>query len=159
MLYINRLMKTLIRNQKLPIKLGKAWEFFFSPAHLKFITLSYLGFDITSGNGDDKIYPGMLISYKVKPILDIPVTWVNEIRHVSEMNYFIDNQKSGPYKYGYHQHIFKEIDSGMEMTDIVNYVPPERAIGRLAEKLFIEDRVEEIFKYRTEILKKLLPNL
>lgn len=159
MLCIKRLMKSLIRKQELPITLEKAWAFFSSPTNLKLITPSFMGFDIISGNGEEKIYPGMIISYKVKPVLNIPMTWVTEITHVSEMNYFIDNQKSGPYKYWHHQHLFEETDNGTKMTDILNYAAPGGGFGLMAEKLFIAKRVEGIFKYRTEVLKKLLPNL
>lgn len=147
-------MKTLIRKQELPITLEKAWAFFSSPANLKLITPSYMGFDITSGNGKKKIYPGMIISYKVKPVLNIPMTWVTEITHVSEMNYFIDNQKSGPYKYWHHQHHFKETDNGTEMTDILNYASPFGILGDWMEYLYITGRINEIFNYREKKLKK-----
>ena len=64
------------------------WEFVSSPENLKKITPEYMLFNITS-NIKDKIYPGMIISYNVAPILNIKLNWVTEITHVFENKYFI----------------------------------------------------------------------
>lgn len=143
-------MQNLIRSQRIPIPLNEAWKFFSSPANLKLITPKYMGFDITSGNADEKMYPGMIITYKVKPVLNIPIEWITEITQVDEPFYFVDNQKSGPYKFWHHQHIFREVKNGTEMTDIVNYAAPFGFVGKIAENLFIKKKVEEIFNFRNE---------
>lgn len=143
-------MQTLIKTIEIPIPINEAWEFFSSPANLKLITPQYMGFDITSENADKKMYRGMIITYKVKPVLNLPVEWVTEITQVDEPFYFVDNQKSGPYKFWHHQHIFKEIKNGTEMTDIVNYASPFGLVGKIAENLFVKKKVEEIFNFRNE---------
>lgn len=148
-------MKTLIKTLQIPIPIKEAWEFFSSPANLKLITPQYMGFDITSKNTDEKMYPGMIIIYNVRPLLNIPVRWVTEITQVKEPFYFVDNQKSGPYKFWHHQHIFKEIKNGTEMTDIVNYAAPFGFLGKMAENLFIKKKVEEVFNFRNEKMKYL----
>jgi len=148
-------MKTLKRIQILPISLPVAWDFFSDPKNLKKITPPYMGFDITSELHEGKMYQGMIITYKVSPFLGIPVDWVTEITHVEEPAFFVDNQKSGPFKYWHHQHIFKETEGGIEMTDIVNYAAPVPLIGTWLEKLMIERRVNEIFDYRFKVLEKL----
>lgn len=148
-------MKTLKRIQILPISLPEAWDFFSDPKNLKRITPPYMGFDITSELPEGKMYQGMIITYNVSPFLGIPVDWVTEITHVQEPGFFVDNQKSGPFKYWHHQHIFKEISGGIEMTDIVNYAAPVPVIGNLLEAILIEKRVNEIFDYRYKILEEL----
>jgi len=148
-------MKTLIRIHELPISINEAWEFFLSPANLKLITPAYMGFDITSGNANEKMYPGIIITYNVKPVLNIPLKWVTEITQVKEPFYFVDNQKLGPYKFWHHQHIFKEIKNGTEMTDIVNYSAPFGILGAMVENLFIKKKVEEIFNFRNKKLNYL----
>lgn len=114
-----------------------------------------MGFEITSKNEGQKMYAGMIITYKVRPLLNIPVTWVTEITQVREGEYFIDNQKSGPYRFWHHQHFIKEIEGGVEMTDIVNYSAPFGFIGLVAEKLFINKKVKKIFEYREKKLFEL----
>ena len=148
-------MNTLTFKQKLPISLGTAWEFLSNPQNLSRITPESMKFEITSQIESKTIYPGMIITYKVRPVFDIPVTWVTEITQVHENRYFIDNQKSGPYKFWHHQHFLKEIEGGVEMTDIVNYAAPFSFLGWMAEKLFINKKVKSIFIYREKILLEL----
>ena len=118
---------------------------------------SYMGFDITSGNQDEKIYPGMIITYTVNPLLNIPMKWMTEITQVSPKSYFIDEQRSGPYKIWHHEHHFKKIEGGVEMTDILHYKVPLGFLGNIAEKLLVRKKVQEIFDFRKKKLDKLFP--
>jgi ligand-binding SRPBCC domain-containing protein len=148
-------LHTLKRTIQLPISLEKAWDFFSSPLNLKVITPPHMGFDITSEGADQKIYPGMIISYNVRPILNVPLEWVTEITQVKDKSHFIDEQRIGPYKMWHHQHFFKEVEDGVECTDLVHYVVPLGILGDIANVLFVRKQLEEIFNYRTEVLEKL----
>lgn len=139
--------------QHLPITLEKAWEFFSSPNNLAKITPPDMGFIITSDKKDgEKMYAGQIITYIIKPMLGIPVKWMTEITHVKEGEYFIDEQRFGPYKLWHHRHSFKKTDTGIEMHDEVNYVLPMGILGTIAHKLFVRKRIEYIFEYRTKVL-------
>ena len=146
---------TLTRKQMLPISLEKAWTFFSSPANLKKITPSYMGFEITSDLGDGKMYPGQIISYVVTPLMGLPMRWTTEITHVVENSYFVDEQRFGPYAFWHHQHWFKQVEGGVEMTDIINYGIPFGWIGTLANSLIVKHKLNEIFTFREEIVKTL----
>lgn len=147
-------VESLIKKQNLPITLDEAWRFFSDPRNLGKITPPSMNFKITSDLGDGKMYPGMIISYKVHPIAGIPLTWVTEITQVKDREFFIDNQLKGPYKFWHHQHFFREVPGGVEMTDILHYAVPFGFFGRFLEKLFIRKKVEGIFEYREDILEK-----
>ena len=99
-------MHTLKRITKLPLNVEKAWQFFSNPKNLKEITPDYMGFNITSEFLKEEMYPGMIITYKVTPLLKIPMRWMTEITQVKENNYFIDEQRVGPYAIWHHQHHF-----------------------------------------------------
>ncbi|MGC9343349.1 MAG: SRPBCC family protein [Bacteroidales bacterium] len=146
-------MYTLKTIQKLPITLDEAWDFFSSPANLKDITPAHMGFHILT-DIPGKMYPGMIIAYIVKPLLGIPLKWVTEITHVIEKEYFVDFQIMGPYKIWHHQHHFKEIEGGIEMTDIVSYSLPLGFLGKWARWLFVGKKVEQIFEYRYKVLEE-----
>jgi ligand-binding SRPBCC domain-containing protein len=148
-------MQTLQRTQVLPISINEAWDFFSNPKNLKVITPEFMRFDITSISKDSRMYPGMIITYIVSPIMNIPFNWVTEITHVNEPHYFVDNQKSGPFKFWHHQHFFKEVPSGSEMTDIVNYAAPFDPISRPIEKTIVRQRVEMIFDFRYKKLNEM----
>lgn len=141
---------TQIFKQNVPISIEKAWDFFSSPKNLAKITPEHMGFIITSNYNDEKMYPGMLITYKVSPLLGIQLDWCTEITHVVDHKYFVDEQRFGPYAMWHHQHHFKEIEGGVEMIDIVNYAIPYGFIGRIANSIIVETEVKKIFEYRTK---------
>ena len=139
--------------QYLPLSLDEAWEFFSSPGNLKDITPSHMGFHILS-EVPAKMYPGLIISYIVKPIAGIPVRWTTEISHVKEREYFVDFQLSGPYAIWHHQHHFRPVKGGIEMTDIVNYKVPFGLVGRMVNWLFVGKKVKQIFDHRYRVLEE-----
>jgi ligand-binding SRPBCC domain-containing protein len=145
----------LERTQVLPVSLEKAWEFFSSPFNLKEITPTDMKFEVTSESAREKMYPGMIITYKVRPVLSIPVTWVTEITQVREPFYFVDEQRFGPYEMWHHQHFFKETDKGVEMRDVVHYKVPLGFLGDVANSVFVRARLEEIFDFRYKKLEEL----
>lgn len=147
-------MVTLEFKQRLRISRDEAWDFFSSPKNLKEITPKHMGFEITSGNEEVSMYPGIVISYKINPFPNIPVQWITEITHVKEKEYFVDEQRFGPYKFWQHRHIFNEIKGGIEMTDIICYMVSFGFLGNILDKLLIRKQVKQIFSYRREILKQ-----
>ena len=113
-----------------------------------------LGFLVTINNGAEKMYPGMIISYKLSPFLGIKLNWITEITHVKDNEYFVDEQRIGPYAMWHHQRKIEPIEGGVLMTDIVTYQPPMGILGALANSLFIKNQLHEIFNYRTIALEK-----
>ncbi|WP_340114417.1 SRPBCC family protein [Maribellus mangrovi] len=143
------------RSQKLPAPIDQVWEFISAPSNLKKITPESMGFEITSSDSDQTMYEGMIISYKVRPILNINKLWVTEITHIQPKIYFVDEQRIGPYKMWHHEHKLKEIDGGVIMTDIVSYQPPFGIIGNLANTLIIRKKLSEIFNHREIVLEEI----
>ena len=142
------------KQQKIKCSIDEIWDFISSPGNLKEITPDYMGFDIMTKNLPEKMYPGMIISYKVSPLLGIKTTWVTEITQVVEKKYFVDEQRVGPYSIWHHQHIIEPIENGILMTDIVSYAPPLGFLGAIANSLFIKNKLNEIFDYRTKAVEK-----
>ena len=138
--------------QTLPISIQQAWGFFSNPQNLSKITPPWLSFEVTS-QIETKMYAGMIIAYKVTPLLNIPSTWITEITHVNEPHYFVDEQRFGPYKFWHHQHIFREVYNGIEMEDIVSYSIRFGVLGRLISRMLVTKKIKAIFDYRTEVLK------
>ncbi len=144
-------MKKLVSVQKLPITLDKAWDFFSSPKNLNEITPDDMTFRITS-EVPEKMYEGMFITYKISPFLGIQLDWCTEITHIKDRAFFVDEQRKGPYNIWHHEHHFKEIDGGVEMTDILNYDIGKGPLGPIAGLIFVDAKVKGIFDYRFEKL-------
>lgn len=141
--------------QKINASIDEVWDFISSPTNLKEITPDYMGFDIMNTRQlSEKMYEGMIIGYKVSPILGIKTTWVTEITHIRDKEFFIDEQRIGPYAMWHHQHLIRPIENGVLMTDIVSYQPPFGLIGAIANKLVIQSKLKQIFNYRTVALEK-----
>ncbi|MBV5283493.1 MAG: SRPBCC family protein [Paludibacter sp.] len=141
--------------QKINASINEIWDFISSPTNLKEITPDYMGFDIINTKQPlEKMYDGMIIGYKVSPIFGIKTTWVTEITHIRDKEFFIDEQRIGPYAMWHHQHLIRPIENGVLMTDIVSYQPPFGVIGAIANKLVIQSKLKKIFNYRTAALEK-----
>lgn len=147
-------MYSLKTVQKIPVSKEEAWQFFSNPANLQTITPSNLGFKIISKHHGDRMYPGQIIEYKVAPLLGIPMYWMTEITHVEEGKYFVDEQRFGPYALWHHQHHFRSIEGGVEMTDIVHYRIPYWIFGRIANTLFVKAELKRIFDHRLRVVEE-----
>ncbi|MEZ5199586.1 MAG: SRPBCC family protein [Bacteroidales bacterium] len=141
------------RELKINASLEDVWDFISSPKNLKEITPDYMGFDITSKGLPEKMYPGMIISYQVKPLLGIKTTWVTEITQVKDKAYFVDEQRVGPYSVWHHEHFIEAIPNGVLMKDIVSYKPPMGILGSIANALIIKKKLREIFEYRSRAIE------
>ena len=145
----------LKREQILKSDLETIWNFVSSPKNLPRITPTYMNFNITSKDLKDDMYPGMLISYTVTPVLGIPMSWLTEITHVSDKKYFVDEQRYGPYAMWHHQHFIEPHKDGILMTDIVTYKMPLGILGRLAHWLFVKRQLNSIFNYRFQKMEEI----
>jgi ligand-binding SRPBCC domain-containing protein len=140
--------------QNLPISQKEAWDFLSDPRNLKTITPDYMGFEIVSGAAS-KMYAGQILQYIVTPLLNIPLKWVTEITHVREGEYFVDEQRFGPYSLWHHKHFIKPIKNGVEMIDIVDYKVPFGLLGQLVQPFLVRPKLEEIFEYRKNALDRI----
>ncbi len=145
---------TLHKKQKLPITIDQAWDFLSDPANLKIITPDYMGFHILSG-ADRPMFPGQIIQYIVTPVLGIKTKWVTEITHIKDHQYFVDEQRFGPYALWHHKHFIREIDGGVEMEDLIDYKLHLGVLGQLAHPILVQPKLNEIFEYRTQKLEAL----
>jgi ligand-binding SRPBCC domain-containing protein len=142
----------LKRTQFLPIGIQQAWDFFATPKNLGVITPPSMMFKIISQSGGDRMYAGQIIRYHVAVKPWLKVNWVTEITQVNEPNYFVDDQISGPYALWHHQHHFKKVEGGVEMTDELHYAIPFGVFGRVANALFVQGEVNAIFDFRFNVL-------
>jgi ligand-binding SRPBCC domain-containing protein len=140
-------------SQKLPISLNEAWDFLSSPSNLELITPKSMDFNITDYD-KKKAYQGQIIQYTVKPLLGIKINWVTEITQVQDKEFFVDEQRFGPYSFWHHKHFIKEIENGVLMEDVIHYKIPLGPIGVLLNFLFINSKLKSIFKYRKQELIK-----
>jgi ligand-binding SRPBCC domain-containing protein len=145
------------RIQTLPTTLEEAWGFFSDPGNLVRITPPAMDFHVTSAP-QAATYAGQIITYTVRPLLGISMAWITEITHVSRPDFFVDEQRFGPYRFWHHQHFFREVDGGIEVRDLVHYLLPHDQLARLVNRLIVSPRLKRIFDYRSTALQRIFPN-
>jgi ligand-binding SRPBCC domain-containing protein len=111
-------------------------------------------FEITS-EMPDLMYEGMMITYRIKPLLNISMNWCTEITHINNPLFFIDEQRKGPYHIWHHEHHFKEVEGGILMTDILYYDIGKSFFGWIAGHLFVHKKVKQIFEFRYKKLEQI----
>ena len=146
-------MYTLKRTQLLHLSLDEAWVFFSDPNNLSIITPPEMDFRVGEG-AIEKMYAGMIISYRLRPIGIFRSLWVTEITHVDAPHFFVDEQRIGPYKFWHHKHYFSQVADGVQVDDVVHYEVPFGLLGRLLHRLFIAKRLQTIFDYRAKVLSE-----
>ena len=144
---------TLHRVQRVSTPLDQTFEFFSRPENLARITPPWLGFRMVSDDADMR--EGLRIEYRIRP-LGFPQKWVSEITAYDPPHRFVDEQVVGPYRRWHHEHRFRAVDGGTEVTDTVTYALPFGPLGRLAHSLVVRRQLESIFRYRSERLPELL---
>jgi ligand-binding SRPBCC domain-containing protein len=144
----------LRRTQIVPASIEACWDFFSDPRNLAKITPPALDFRVC-GDLPPRIYAGLMITYRVRPLFGVPVTWVTEITHVEAPHRFVDEQRVGPYAIWHHEHFFTALDDGRtEVRDLVHYVLPLGWLGNLAHPLLVAPQLEWIFAFREKAVAK-----
>ena len=149
---------TLHTKQIIKASRESAWEFFSNPRNLSRITPPSMGFEIKTADLPARVYAGMMIAYRVRPVLNIPMTWLTEITLVEEGKRFIDEQRIGPYAVWHHEHDFHDLGDGrIEMEDRITYALPFAPLGDLAHGFLVRPQLQRIFAFRERAVRELFP--
>lgn len=145
-------MKTfkLMRRQTLPVDPETAWNFFSNPSNLRLITPPWLDFSMTS-QVPAVIYAGLIITYRIRPFAGIGMPWVSEITQVNSPEFFVDEQRHGPFSFWHHQHHLKKIPNGTRIKDEVHYRLPGGPIGILIHTFIVRRKLKAIFDFRHNV--------
>ncbi|MEP7072290.1 MAG: SRPBCC family protein [Verrucomicrobiota bacterium] len=145
---------TLERRQLVRMALPECWKFFSDPRNLAQITPPAMNFRLQH-EVPSAVYPGMMISYKVTPLLGISIRWLTEITHVRAPEYFCDEQRRGPYRLWHHEHSFSRVsDQETEVHDLIHYAPPLGPCGAVLNRLVVRPQLERIFDFRRDVLAR-----
>lgn len=147
---------TLHRRQTIHSSIDDAWAFFSDPRNLARITPESLDFHILTPDLPPRIHAGLMIRYRVRPLLGIPMTWLTEITQVRDGEYFVDEQRVGPYAIWHHEHWFREKTPGtVEIEDRVTYRLPFGWLSEPVHALIVRRQLDEIFAHRERVVEKL----
>lgn len=146
--------QTLFREVVLQRPLDEVFAFFSNAQNLERITPPYMNFRILTPQ-PIPMKTGTLIEYRIA-LGGIPMKWRTLIESFEPGVAFTDVQESGPYKLWRHTHrFFAEGPSTTRMVDELEYEVGFGPFGAIARVLFVQRTVENIFDYRTKIMREL----
>jgi len=143
----------LERTTFIPRPRSEVFAFFSDAANLERITPSSLKFHIITPQ-PIAMHAGTLIDYELR-LHGIPLRWRTLIETFDPPNGFSDLQLRGPYRLWRHHHTFEDAPGGTTMNDRVDYELPFGPLGTLAHALFVRRSVNQIFDYRTQVIRDL----
>jgi ligand-binding SRPBCC domain-containing protein len=131
---------------------NSVFDFFSNENNLEKITPPYLKFKVV-GKNTENIEQGTLINYKLK-VHGLPFKWKSNISSFVVDKTFTDEQVTGPYSKWVHRHDFITHKQGTLMVDEVVYKLPMGFFGKICAGYFVNKDVQNIFKYRSEVIQK-----
>ena len=144
----------LTASQFVPRPLAEVFPFFADPDNLARITPPAMRLEYLTT--DRAMRRGLVIDYRLRPLLGIPVGWRTRITEYDPPHGFRDVQERGPYRRWEHTHRFREVDGGTVIDDEVEYALPFGALGDLVHALAVRSRLEAIFRHRARIIASAL---
>lgn len=148
-------MHILEREMLLNETADKVWNFMATPLNLNELTPPDLDFKIIS-DLPETMSNGLLITYEIRIPVFGPHRWLTEIKHIQDGVSFVDEQRIGPYKFWYHQHIIEPVgETTTRMIDRVTYQLPFGIFGEFVHHFWVSKMLEEIFAYRTTRLNEI----
>jgi len=131
----------------------QSFDFFSRAENLGLMTPRWMYFRIISALPNE-INVGTEIDYKIK-LSRLTMKWKTIVEAWKDRAHFIDAQHKGPYKTWWHQHHFgsrvdqeNQIYTRNIMEDRVYYTLPLSFLGRIVHRIFVKDKLLQIFHYR-----------
>src|SRR5450432_3087027 len=108
-----------------------------------------------AGAGSD-----IVTSFRLIPFLPFRARWIALITEFEWNHHFADVQKQGPFKSFHHRHELTDETrsqiNGTVLRDVIEYEVGFGLLGELAQKVFVDRQLRQIFEYRQRALEKLL---
>lgn len=139
--------------------ISEAWTFFTKVNNIEQIMPPELNFNVTSSKPTN-IYEGKIITFNTKIIPFYNTNIISEIIKISHEKYFIDQQISGPYKIWHHEHHFKKTRNNTTIIiEKIKYKLYLHPFSRIIHKLFVKNKLINIFKYRIKETQRVLAGI
>jgi ligand-binding SRPBCC domain-containing protein len=143
----------LSRKQFLPITKYWAWDFFSSPENLLLVTPRRINVQIQDP-GRERIYEGQKIKLRITVLPFVRMDWVTKVTDVVYYECYTLRQTQGPYNHWVHQHKFRSVQGGIELSDEIDYaIKVGGIVGRIINRILVRPQLEKVFNYRSKVIE------
>jgi uncharacterized protein YbjT (DUF2867 family)/ligand-binding SRPBCC domain-containing protein len=143
----------LSSSQLVPRPLQEVFAFFAEPENLARLTPPGMRFEFLTD--DRRMRAGLVLDYRLRPLLGVPVRWQTHIDAYDPPNAFHDVQERGPYRAWRHTHTFEAVEGGTLVRDEVEYALPLGPLGEIAHRLAVRSQLVEIFRFRARAIESI----
>jgi uncharacterized protein YbjT (DUF2867 family)/ligand-binding SRPBCC domain-containing protein len=141
----------LVASQLIARPIEEVFAFFSTSANLGRITPPSMGFELLGADGE--LRDDLEVSWRIRPMLGIRLTWTARIAAAHAPTGFVDIQVRGPYRRWEHTHRFEAVAGGTIVHDEIVYVLPFGPIGDLVNRVAVRGRLARIFRHRAQTLR------
>ena len=141
-----------IREQIVPRPQAEVFSFFQNHANLLLLTPPSVRLKVLHAESETLKKDA---HYRYKMRMGVDMIWEALITRVEPPFLFEDVQLKGPYAYWRHIHRFEERDGATRVIDEVHYRLPFGWLGNLLGRAWVDKKLNELFDYRHEALKRL----
>lgn len=131
---------------ELAVPLEQAFRFFSAPENLGLLTPRASGFQLRASSGPPRV--GATLDHRLR-IGPFALTWRTRFETWQPNERFTDVQERGPFRAWWHEHRFEARGPRTHMHDRVLLAMPFGPLGALALRLFVADRLGDLFAHRT----------
>jgi NADH dehydrogenase len=143
----------LSATQVVPRPIDEVFAFFADPSNLARLTPPDMRFEFLTD--DRRMRDGLVLDYRLRPLLGVPVRWRTLIDAFDPPHSFHDVQARGPYRAWRHTHTFEAVDGGTLVGDQVEYSLPLGPLGEIANRLVVRSQLAEIFRFRARAVESI----
>ena len=143
----------LSATQVVPRPIDEVFAFFADPSNLARLTPPDMRFEFLTD--DRRMRDGLVLDYRLRPLLGVPVRWRTLIDAFDPPHSFHDVQARGPYRAWRHTHTFEAVDGGTLVGDQVEYSLPLGPLGEIANRLVVRSQLAEIFRFRARAIESI----
>ena len=143
-------MPTKVFETKIKAPVQKLWDFHSTASALKILTPPQQEIQLVSKDLDVK--DGAIHHLKTKQF-GLWLNWQAKITNVNPPFGFTDTAIQSPFKSWIHHHDFIDQDGESILRDTVHYELKGGIIGKIINQLFVEEKIESMFRYRHRTTK------
>ncbi len=112
------------------------------------------GEEAIAGRTSGLINLGETVTWRAKH-LGVTQTLTSKIVAFDRPNHFRDSMQRGIFKRIDHDHFFEEIENGTLMRDRFDYDAPLWILGKIADRLFLENYMTRFLQERNRLIKEI----
>lgn len=137
-----------------PVSVDVVFAFFADTVNLDRMTPPWVHFRTVTPQPIE-MRAGLILEHQLR-IRGMPIRWKSEISVWQPPTRFVDEQRSGPYKFWTHRHDFAAENGGTWIRDHIDYCPRGWLLAPLVNRWLVAPDLRRVFAHRHQKIREAL---